>query len=167
MGLRHTARLNHGDARGPDPTSPDPAPFPASAADWSLYSGLGTDIQYYGSTPDRGHEWMGQFQFSLLVSVPAGVVPGWYDIEVSSAGWDYGQSLSFDDEEHFYLYVVPEPAASWLLVAGVLLLGDNRRCTFARAIRQVGPRRMAFLSSQPVLWTRVVYAAKHLRMMGL
>ncbi len=112
---------------GPDPNSPNPAPFPTSAADWSLYTGLGTGVQYYGSTPDRGHAWVGPFQFSLVIGIPAGVLPGWYDIEVSSSGWDYAQSLSFDDDAHFYLNVIPEPASSVILVAGVLLL--RRGCT--------------------------------------
>ncbi|HUN80203.1 MAG TPA: hypothetical protein VMV81_01715 [Phycisphaerae bacterium] len=111
---------------GPNYDTPDPAPIPQSAADWSIYTK--DDIQYYASTGYGGHEWIGPFLFNVDITVPTGVQPGWYDIEVSAAGWDYDQFFAFYDEEHFYLQVLePEPTAIGLVTLGGLLARRRKR----------------------------------------
>lgn len=106
-------------ALAPTGAGPDPAPIPANSAEWWLYASQ--NRQFYASTSDAGHAWNGPLLINVTVSVPASVLPGWYDLEVSAAGWDFPLSFAFYDDEHFYLNVVPEPGgiASWLLLLGV------------------------------------------------
>lgn len=107
----------------------DPAPLPTNASEWTLYTHW-TDVQYYASTGDGGHEWNGPVTLTLSVTVPGGVLPGWYDIEVTTAGWDYEHisgPFAFVDQTNFYLNVIPEPG-TWLLASsGVVLLLKRRR----------------------------------------
>lgn len=109
---------------------PEPAPLPLDESEWTLYTDSSTGVQYYGSTGEGGHAWSGPLSLMLTVTVPGGVLPGWYDLEASIAGWDYGYSqgsFAFYDDEHFYLNVVPEPGAVGLVGIGALLLLNRRR----------------------------------------
>jgi hypothetical protein len=109
----------------------DPVPIPLDASEWSLYTNISNE-QYYATTADGGHAWIGAFLLSVTVTVPAGVWPGWYDLEISAAGWDYDQSFfAFYDDEHFYLNVLPEPGGLSLLLIGALVM--LRRTRSARA----------------------------------
>ncbi len=110
----------------------DPAPLPMNESQWTLYTDYTFvfEEQYYASTGDGGHEWNGPVTLLLTVTVPAGVLPGWYDIEVSTAGWDYGNPggpFAFYDEAHFYLNVIPEPATYLLAASSIILLLRRRR----------------------------------------
>lgn len=111
----------------------DPAPIPLVASEWSLYTNF-SQKQFYATTAGRGHDWIGPFLFSVTVGVPSGVLPGWYDLEVSAAGWDYDQSFAFYDDEHYYLNVTPEPGGlSLLLVGAHIMLRRNRAVRRLRA----------------------------------
>lgn len=112
---------------------PDPAPLPVNESDWTLYTDtfLSVDTQFYGSTGDGGHVWAGPTMLSLMVTVPVSVIPGWYDLEIMVAGWDYDHptgSYAFYDDEHFYLNVIPEPGTIGILIAPMVLgVGRCRR----------------------------------------
>lgn len=111
---------------------PDPAPVPANESEWTLYTDtfITPDEQYYASSGDGGHAWTGPQTLTLDVTVPGGVLPGWYDIEVSVEGWDYaheGRPFAFYDEAHFYLHVVPEPGTLLFAVGGFGMLFWKRR----------------------------------------
>lgn len=93
--------------------------------DGGVYNPARQDFQYYTSADVFGHDWIGALLMSLTVTVPAGVIPGWYDLEISVAGLDtdyYG----FYDDEHFYLHVIPEPATA-LLAGAIAALALRRR----------------------------------------
>lgn len=102
---------NQGDESG------NPFPIPADQTGWTLQTdtsfmeGSGVPIidehineQYYTSADSNGHEWIGPTTLQLTVTVPAGVLPGWYDIEMSGEGLDTDFN-AFYDEQHFYLHV--------------------------------------------------------------
>lgn len=123
-------------AQLPNPGAPDPSPIPLDETGWTLHTDASflaglpeadpfIDTQFYTSGDVYGHAWSGSVLLSLTVTVPAGVLPGWYDIELSSEGLDTN-FLSFYDEAHFYLRVVPEPATAILALAGLAWLGRRR-----------------------------------------
>ena len=106
--------------------------IPLDETDWTLHTDTSLwvpghqDEQYYTSSDTSGHGWSGPLSLSLTVAVPNGVLPGWYDIEAAVAGMD-STFLGFYDDEHFYLNVVPEPAAATLGVMALGLLYGRRR----------------------------------------
>jgi hypothetical protein len=99
--------------------------------DSSFFFPAHTDEQYYTSSDVYGHAWAGALQLSLMVTVPSGVLPGWYDIEVSIEGLDK-DFRGFYEEQHFYLNIVPEPATSVLAFIGLASMGLRRRGGAAR-----------------------------------
>lgn len=116
------------------PSTPDPYPIPGDAGGWWRHldqsGGVLNGSIYYASIPDAGHEWAGPLMMGLDVFVPGGVIPGWYDLEVSIQGWDYDFAAgpyAFYEEHHFYLNVMPEPTTALLSLAGLALVRRRRR----------------------------------------
>ncbi|MFO0974257.1 MAG: hypothetical protein U1A27_12580 [Phycisphaerae bacterium] len=119
------------------PTVPDPEPIPLDETGWWIHTDVNSGgplvgSLYYTSVAENGHWWYdpdtgGPHLFSLTVTVPAGVVPGWYDLEVSVEGdQKTGDVFAYYDEEHFYLHILPEPASAMLLLAGLLAARRRR-----------------------------------------
>ncbi len=117
----------------------DPEPIPLDETGWVLWTdntfmqGAGGDPffdlhvgeDYYTSAETNGHAWAGPMLMSLTITVPAGVLPGLYDIEISAEGID-SDYLGFYDEQHFFLRVLPEPATAALLLLGLPWLRRRR-----------------------------------------
>ncbi len=115
-------------------TPPNPAPLPTDESEWTLYTNF-EELQYYASTGEGGHAWTGPVTLRLDVTVPSGVLPGWYDLEVTTAGWDRSNAAgqyAFVDQANFYLNVVPEPNCILLLVGCLAALGLRSRHDSAR-----------------------------------
>lgn len=111
------AQLTLVGAHNQGDTSGIPYPIPTDETDWTLQTstsflaGSGTpeiddheNEQYYTSADTNGHAWKGPMTLQLTVTVPSGVQPGWYDLEVSAEGLD-NNFEAFYDEQHFYLHV--------------------------------------------------------------
>ena len=81
--------------------------------------------RYYTSSDTIGHPWIGPLTLPLAVTVPDGVPLGWYALEAAVVGRDV-DSRGFYDGEHFYLNVVPEPAAGLVLLAGLATVVRHR-----------------------------------------
>jgi len=106
--------------------------IPADETEWTLHTDLGIFFpetagdEYYTSADTFGHEWQGALTLDLDVTVPIGVLPGWYDVEISIEGIEQGYGAFYEDE-HFYLQVVPEPCTAALLASGLGLALMRRR----------------------------------------
>lgn len=121
-----------------NPPPPGPGPIPTGSADWwrhaDTFGGALDGSYFYTSIAESGHDWFDPIQggpqiMTLDIFVPAGVIPGWYDLTVSAQGVDFTHPsgfFAFYDEEHFYLEVTPEPATALLLGFGLLVRRRRR-----------------------------------------
>jgi hypothetical protein len=80
--------------------------------------------RYYTSSDSSGHDFEGPRTLTLDVSVPAGVLPGWYDLEISVAGND---GPGFYEDAHFYLEVIPTPGAAAIITLAIAGAAARRR----------------------------------------
>jgi len=106
--------------------------YPADETGWTEHiddSFLDPDNvgeRYYTSSDTGGHAFDAPRTLTLDVFVPDGVIPGWYDLEVSLAGID-ADGAGFYEDSHFYLEVIPAPGAGAALALGLAAAGARRR----------------------------------------